>query len=275
MAPPFAYAPHRGICRMVRWRSYDMIMMIVRGGCRVSNLKNIWRRSLSMTAVAALSAGTASAATRTYIVTDFDSIRVEGPLNVAIETGRGASARGEGSATSLDQVDLRVTARVLTVRLKPSPFESARDRNAPPVRLSLTVPSLRKVQLTGAGSLHATGLDKSRADIIATGSGSITITAIDTDTLSLAQFGAGSVTLAGKAKSVDLRVSGNGGLDARNLRAADLELALEGAASVEAQAERSAKIVAAGPGNATITGSPGCTVRRVGSGVVRCGGNIF
>lgn len=228
-----------------------------------------------MLAFAMLAAGSAQAATRTYIVTDFDSIRIEGPLNVAVATGRGASARGEGSASSLDQVDMRVAARVLTVRLKPSPFESARDRNAQAIRLSLTVPSLRKVQLTGAGSLHATGLDKSRAEIIASGSGSVTITAIDTDMLSLVQFGAGSVTLAGKAKSVDLRVSGNGGLDARDLRTADLALALEGAANVDAQAERSARIVAAGAGNATIVGRPACTVRRVGSGVVRCGGEIY
>ena len=233
------------------------------------------RYSLILLAFLAVGVGRASAATRTYIVTDFDSIRVEGPLNVAIESGRGASARGEGNAASLDQVDLRVTSRVLTVRLKPSPFESSRDRNAPAVRLSLTVPSLRRVQLTGAGSLHGTGLDKSRAEIIVSGSGSVTITAIDTDTLSVQQFGAGSVTLSGKAKSVDLRVSGHGGLDARDLRAADLELALEGAASVDAQADRSVKITAAGPGNATITGNPACTVRRVGSGVVRCGGDIF
>lgn len=233
------------------------------------------RYSVILLAFLAIGVGRASAATRTYIVTDFDSIRVEGPLNVAVETGRGASARGEGGAASLDQVDLRVASRVLTVRLKPSPFESSRDRNAPAIRLSLTAPSLRRVQLTGAGSLNITGLDKSRAEIIASGSGSIAITAIDTDALSVVQFGAGTVSLAGKAKSVDLRVSGHGGLDARDLRAADLEIALEGAANVDAQADRSAKLVAAGPGNITITGKPACTVRRVGSGVVRCGGEIF
>ena len=213
-------------------------------------------------ALGLLTAGPVSAATRTYIVTDFDSIRVEGPVNIAVETRRGASARGEGGAASLDQVDLRVASRVLTVRLKPSPFESSRDRNVPAIRLSLTVPSLRRVQLTGAGSLNITGLDKSRAEIIASGSGSIAITAIDTDILSVVQFGAGSISLAGKAKSVDLR-------------AADLEIALEGAANVDAQADRSAKLVAAGPGNITIAGKPACTVRRVGSGVVRCGGDIY
>jgi len=242
---------------------------------KVSELARTLRSSLMALALGLLTVGPVCAATRSYIVTDFDSIRVEGPLNIAVETRRGASARGEGGAASLDQVDLRVASRVLTVRLKPSPFESSRDRNAPAIRLSLTVPSLRRVQLTGAGSLNITGLDRSRAEIIASGSGSIAITAIDTDILSVVQFGAGSISLAGKAKSVDLRVSGHGGLDARNLRTADLEIALEGAANVEAQADRSAKLVAAGPGNITITGKPACTVRRVGSGVVRCGGEIF
>lgn len=253
-----------------------MALMIEPGwSASVSDLNRLLHRGLIGLASAALLVSPVSAATRTYIVTDFDSIRVEGPLNVAIETGRGASARGEGGAASLDQVDLRVASRVLTVRLKPSPFESSRDRNAPAVRLALTVPSLRRVQLTGAGSLNITGLDKSRAEIIASGSGSIAITAIDTDILSVIQFGAGTVSLAGKAKSVDLRVAGHGGLDAKGLRAADLVIALEGAADVDAQADRSAKVVAAGPGNVTITGKPACTVRRVGSGVVRCGGDIY
>jgi hypothetical protein len=215
------------------------------------------------------------AATRTYIVTDFDSLRVEGPIEVAVVTGRGVSARGEGERAALERIDLKVSARVLTVRLRPAPFESRRDGAIGSIRLTLTVPALRRLQMSGAGTLRAQGLHKGRAEVIASGSGTVDVGTIDADAVSVVQLGSGSVRLSGKAASLTMRVSGGGAIDAGGLVAADLDLTLEGAATVEARAERTAKVIAVGPGSATIHGRPACTVRRLGSGTVRCGDTPF
>jgi len=229
--------------------------------------------SLLMAAVLAglLPAGGAAAAERGYIVTDFDSLRLEAPIDVSVQTGRGVSAHGTGDRDLLDRLELAVSARTLTIRLKPSPFEGSRRGDAGVVRLTLTVPALRRINLSGAGTLRATGMDRGEGEIISAGNGAMTVTGIASDRLSVAQYGAGSVTLSGRAQAVMLRVTGSGTLDAQALDAADLDLTLEGNASVQARASRAAKLVAVGAGSATVTGRGACTVRHAGSGIVRCG----
>ncbi len=215
------------------------------------------------------------AGTRSYIVTDFDSLRLEAPIDVAVETGRGISAKGEGNTDLLERIDLAVSARVLTIRLKPSPFAGNRDSAAGTTRLTITVPALRRIQLDGAGSLRAKGLDRARAEVSSAGSGSLAVSGIESDILAVAQLGSGSVTLAGKAKSVVMRVSGAGALEAKALAASDLDIGLDGAATVSTTADRAAKIRAAGPGTVVVEGKAACTVTRTGSGTVNCGGKSY
>jgi hypothetical protein len=233
------------------------------------------RLSLASVAALAVLAAPAGAATRTYIITDFDNVRLEGPIDVIIASGRGVSARGEGDADMLARVDLSVSARTLVIRLKPSPYEARRDRNAGPAKLFVTVPVVRRVQLSGAGSLKVSGLDKLKAEVLASGSGAISISGIATDMLGVVQTGAGSIALAGKAKNLDIHVAGSGNLAAGDLVASDFNLMMEGSAAVTGAADRSAKILATGPGSVVVTGKAACTVSRTGSGSVTCGGKIF
>ncbi|MBB5987380.1 head GIN domain-containing protein [Sphingobium lignivorans] len=224
----------------------------------------------------AFAASGASAATRGYIVTDFDSVRLEGPIEVTVRTGRGVSARGEGDADLLDRVQLSVSARVLTIRLRPSPYEARRGTaSSGPIRLFLSAPSLRRVQLSGAGTLRADGLARARSEIVTAGSGTLEISGIDADDLSVAQLGAGSITLSGKAKRTALRASGSGVIAAEALRSADFDLTLDGSADVTATAERSARLIVIGSGSARIEGPAACTVSRSGNGAVLCGGKSY
>jgi hypothetical protein len=221
-------------------------------------------------------AAPASAATRTYIVTDFDNLRLEAPIEVVVTSGRGVSARGEGDANTLSRIDLAVSARTLTIRLKPSPYEARRDRNDGPAKLFVSVPVLRHLQLAGAGSLKVSGgLDKLQAEILASGSGSVAVSDIATDRLGVVQTGSGAIAITGKAKRLDIHVAGSGALAAGALASSDLGVLLEGSATIEAAADRSVKILATGPGSVTVAGKAACTVSRAGSGSVLCGGKSY
>ncbi|WP_264604898.1 DUF2807 domain-containing protein [Sphingobium sp. B11D3D] len=232
------------------------------------------RRAIRLLMLVAAAGGlsAAHAANRTYIVTDFDSIRVEGPLEVSLETGRGASARGEGDRATLDALQLTVSARTLTVRLRAPVAGAAGAQGARgTARLALTAPSLRRVQLVGSGLLRVKGLNKAAADVNLVGSGRIEVRGIEIDDLKLVQGGAGSTLLSGRARKVQIGLSGSGTLDASDLRAVDLDLAVDGAATTETFAERTAKVMLVGTGSAVVEGRPACTVRQVGSGLVSCG----
>lgn len=219
--------------------------------------------------------GAAQAATRTYIVTDFDSVRIEAPIAVGIETKRGVTARGDGDADFLERLDLKVSARVLTVRLKPSPFEGRRSDVGATARLFLTVPSLRSAQLAGSGTLAIEGMKALDARIVSVGSGALSVAGIDADALTVLQQGSGTLRLTGKAGKTVMQLSGSGAIDSAKLTVADLEVNAEGAGSVRTLATRSAKVVAVGAASVTVEGHPACTVRHAGSGTVNCSGEDF
>lgn len=216
----------------------------------------------------------ASAATRNFIITDFDSVRLEAPIAVAIQNKRGVSARGEGDRDLLERIELVVSGRMLTIRLRPSPF-GGRAQASGTARLFLTAPTLRRLQLAGSGALAADGLDAQQGEVLSAGSGALSVRNVASDTLSVAQVGAGSVSLAGKSAKLVMRLSGSGSIDATALIARDLELTAEGPASARAHATRAARVVAVGPGNVSVDGGAACTVRHAGSGTVTCGGASF
>lgn len=221
-----------------------------------------------------LSTEPAVGATRTYIVTDFDTVRLEAPIAVGVQTRRGVTARGEGDADLLERVELLVQGRVLTIRLKPSPFEGRKSDNGT-ARLLLTTSQLKRAHLSGPGTLAVEGMAGQSAELVAAGSGALTAAGVDADTFSVALQGSASVKIAGKARKATFMSSGNGAIDASALSATDLEVTAQGNGAVQGMATRSAKVTAIGPASVSIDGRPACTVRHAGGGTVSCGGEDF
>jgi len=222
-----------------------------------------------------LLAPAAQAATRSYIVTDFDSVRLEAPIAVAVQAGRSVTARGEGDAALLARLDLSVSGRVLTIRLKPAPFEGRRTDETAATRLFLTAPALRRAQLSGSGALVVNGMRAQNAEVVSAGSGMLSVANIASDALTVRQQGAGSLRLAGRAGNLTLQNSGSGTIEAATLTAADLDITAEGAGTVHALATRAAKVTAIGAATVTVDGHPACSVRHAGGGTVNCGGRSF
>lgn len=217
----------------------------------------------------------AQAATRNYIVTDFDTVRVEAPIAVGVQTRRGVTARGEGDTDLLERIELNVSGRILTVRLKPSPFEGRKSDQSVAARLFLTTPQLRRANLSGSGTLAISGMVGQNAEIVAAGSGAVTAAGIDADNFSVVLQGSASVTLVGKALKATFMSSGNGAIDGSALTVSDLDVTAQGTGAIKALATRAAKVTALGPAAVSVDGHPACTVRHAGGGMVSCGGEDF
>jgi hypothetical protein len=223
-------------------------------------------------AALALMAGTAQATTRSYIVTDFDTVRLEAPIAVTVTTNRGVTARGEGDMAVLEETELTVSGNVLTIRVKKSPFETRHGANAGVAQLFLTVPALRRIQLSGAGSITVQGMRAQHPEIFSAGSGALNVTGLDGDVLAVSQMGSGAMQFEGKAAKAVVQLSGSGSIDATKLVTADLEVTAQGSGLVQSQATRSAKVTALGAASVTVDGHPACTVNQTGSGRVVCVG---
>lgn len=222
--------------------------------------------------LAALAVATpVSGAERSFTVTGFDRIRVDGPFRVTVTSGRGPSARASGDVRALDQVSMQVEGRTLVIRRNRSAWGGYPGEEAGPVTVAVTTPGLVAAWLNGAGSLDVDDMHGRQVDLAVEGSGKIALAHVDADQLGLAISGSGGVTIAGKAAMARTVLRGSADVAGGELVVQDAEVVTEGSGEVVLEARRSAKVTATGTGNVVITGDPACLVRSLGSGVVTCG----
>lgn len=215
-------------------------------------------------------------ARKIFIVTDFDTVRLEAPIDVTIVTGRGAAATGTGDRDTLDGLDLTVNGNALTIRLrKVVTLGGSGGKARLPTRLTLTTGELRRALVSGSGTLTADRLKGERTEATVRGAGTLGIARVDTDRLDVGMLGAGSMTLAGTTLDMTATMSGSGRLDANALDARRVRISSEGAVDAQVNAREEAIADANGNGRVVIAGAARCTVRKIGSASITCGGAVY
>jgi hypothetical protein len=117
------------------------------------------------------------------------------------------------------------------------------------VTFLVTVPSIEKVTLTGAGNF--------------------TVEGVDTDAFEIAIAGAGDVTVSGSASTAHVRLAGVGSIDTTGLDAAVVDVELLGAGDVSVAATDTLDVTLNGVGDVTYVGDPNVTSTVAGIGSVR------
>ena len=210
----------------------------------------------------------ASAAERSFSVTSFDRIRVEGPFAVRLATGKAPFARASGSPQALDTVAVEVNGRTLVVRPNRSSWGGYPGRPVGPVEIAIGTHELSSAVLNGSGSLAIDRVKGLAFDLTIQGAGTASIGEVTVDRLTTGIAGAGSARLAGKALKFTAVVRGTSSLDASGLQSKDIKIGAEGPATVQASASNSADVEAKGLASLTLTGAPACKVRTEGSATV-------
>ena len=210
---------------------------------------------------------------RSYVVTDFDRVRVDGPFDVEVTTRVSPSARAEGPPQASDGIDIRVEGRTLVVRAGSRGWGEVPRRGTDRALLvRLGVPMLRGATVTGGGRLTIQGVMRAqRVDLQLTGSGGLVVPALDADEVNATMLGSGAMTLGGRGGRVRLLTSGPGGIDAAKLRSDALTVRLDGSGAITATARYTADATSTGLGSVTIYGKPTCRVATAATGPIRCG----
>jgi hypothetical protein len=229
-------------------------------------------RILPLALLAFAAAAPVGAADRSYSVTDFDRVQVDGPYRVTLTTGRSSAARAQGSVQALDQVSVDVQGGTLRVSRNRSALGSYPAADPGPVAIALTTRDLRSAAVVGSGSLDIDRAKGLRVDVSVSGSGRLNVGAVEADTLVVGLLGSGRITLAGRTKQLKAAVQGSGDLAATGLTADEAQIGSDTAGNVVVAVARTAKVTSAGAGDVEIIGSPACTVTSKGSGRVICGG---
>lgn len=213
-------------------------------------------------------------ARQTYVISDFDTIRLEAPVEVVVTSGKGASAIGTGDRATLDALNLQMGGRTLIIRMNRPALgsESAASGRA---KLRLATGELRRATLLGSGSLTADRMKGDNAEASLRGSGTLSLPRIEADRLTIGLLGSGTITLGGRATDVTAIVSGSARLDAAALDTRRLRVDAEGSVDARLAARESVTGVATGSSRAIITGTAACTVRKLGSATVECAGAAY
>ncbi len=212
-----------------------------------------------------------SAATRTVSVGSFERIRIDGPFEVRVETGRspGATISGDGRAT--EDVDVRITGSTLIVGKGLNGWGEQAGQAKGRVLVTLTTPALVGATVIGGGRVTITGMKAMRVDVSVSGAGSLSLAKADTDQLNATVIGTGQMTLGGRAARARLATSGPGVIDASTLDVGDLIVTVDGVGETKAKSRGSAQVTNAGLGSVTVTGPAKCVVKAPAGGPVICG----
>lgn len=239
-------------------------------------LVSMLRRSLALITLAfapVAFAAPAHAADRSYVVTNFDRIRVDGPFEVRVEVGSGgAAASASGDDRILDDLDISVEGSTLTVRKGSGGWgERGKASGAPPI-VTLRTPAVRGATVVGGARLTLTGrVRTTRLDVQVTGAGTVDVAGVDADDVVVTVIGNGNVALAGRTARARYSTNGGGSIAAAALDAGDVLVVLEGAGETRASARYVADITNKGLGLVAIAGNPKCTIRGQSTGPVQCG----
>lgn len=191
--------------------------------------------------------GSGTVVTETREVSGFTQVRLAGfgTLNVT-QTGEESL-----SITADDDILPHLTSEVVngTLELGVKPRLSFRPMKR--ITYNVTVKSLDGIQLSGAGSVHVSGITASA--------------------FSVAISGAGDMTITGSAHSQTVKISGAGNYNAREFQTEAAEVMITGAGNARVSASHSVSATVSGAGAVTYYGSPQVSHRITGIGSVKQG----
>jgi len=204
-------------------------------------------------------------------VSEFDAIDIRYPAQITIQQGNTESLTIEAEDNLLPQLSTEVSSGTLVIENSES---SVNKRVLPtkPVKITITVKSLKEINFPSAGQLTVNGLKSDSLALNLSGAGDITMNDLDLGSLEARLSGAGQVTVQGKTDSVDVSISGAGDFRGENLAAQTASVRISGFGSITVRVEENLSATVSGFGSVTYYGSPNVTKNISGAGNISKGG---
>ena len=213
--------------------------------------------------------GIAGAATRSWQVTDFTDIRVDGPFDVRVHAGQPSGVRATGPQAALDRLVVEQHGGRLVIHPDRG---SGWDFHVSTAKMIVDVGTraLSGATLGGSGSFAIDRMSGDAVDVSLSGSGDLAVADMQSARVKISVTGSGDLTVAGRTRAATALLTGSGDLRGGRLAAGDATVTLVGSGDLELGASGAATVRLAGSGDVSIVGPARCTVTRSGSGDVRC-----
>lgn len=207
-------------------------------------------------AVSSTSCAQSRHATDTFDVEDFSSIEASMVSNIRITQSNVTSVSAEGSEELLDILDVRMENGRLILEMEDRYLKKFR-KNANKMTISITTPTLTRVDFEGVGNIHIEGTFSTPELVInSTGVGNFTAEGLDCDFVKIDSEGVGNTILGGRANNVEIRSEGVGNVETANLKAKRAMVTSQGVGNVSCYASEYLNANSEGIGNVTYYGNP-------------------
>lgn len=209
--------------------------------------------------------GSGEVITKSFEVGDFDKLTFSGIGKLMIEQGEETSLTVEAESNVIDALKIKTNASELEIGFK------SRFINVIPTKdiiFHLKVKDLKKINISGAGSIECNSLSVESLSIDSSGVGNIkmNITAKD---LRIGISGAGKINLSGEVDTQQLDISGVGSYDAKELVTKDCEITISGAGKAVVNVTQTLDIQLSGVGKVEYVGKPSITQDISGAGSIK------
>jgi hypothetical protein len=209
---------------------------------------------------------------RSFLVSRFERLRVDGPFEVEVVRDGSPRASAEGERRALTRLAVRVEGSTLIVSGGPEGWNMRGGERVETPRIRIGAPDLRAIAINGGGRVRVSGMEAARIDLSVNGAGTLDVSGVETSDLNAILTGTGAISLGGTAQRVRLRSNGAGSIDASGLMAGDATIVAESAGDTRIAARYNARIFALGGGTVSVGGTAECAVS--GGGPVECAGKM-
>jgi hypothetical protein len=209
--------------------------------------------------------GSGHVVTETRPVNDFDAVSFEAFGELTIAQGEAESLTIEAEDNVLSHIRAEVRGGTLHIG-----FDNVFAINPTrPVRFKLVVKRLTRLELSGAGSVTATGLETDQLEVSLSGAGSLKLENLTADAVNYDLSGAGSVEASGKASRLDAHLAGFGSYAGENFQSATADINLSGTGSATVWVTGRLDATISGLGSVEYYGQPTVSQNVSGLGNVR------
>jgi hypothetical protein len=193
----------------------------------------------------------------------FEAVGLSFNGNVVLTQGSPQKVVVEAQANIIDNIKREVRGGSWSIGYK----ENVRE--AKPVTVYITMPTLKGAAVAGSGNISSTskftGLKDLDLDV--SGSGNIELS-FEAQSADVAISGSGGAELDGMTQSLDIAISGSGNVHATKLKASNCEVSIAGSGDAEVFVNGDLKAAISGSGDVHYTGNANVTAKVAGSGEV-------
>lgn len=216
--------------------------------------------------------GSGQVITETRAVSDFDSVAFGSFGELTIRAGEQEALTIEGEDNLLREIHTEVRGGTLYVDFTER-NGWARVRPTRPIRFTLTVVALEKLDLSGAGNVTVNDLRTGRLQATLSGAGNLALANLDADEAVASITGAGSLEAAGVTEHLEVIVSGLGDFKGADLQSETARVHLTGVGGATVWVMRRLEAIISGVGSVQYYGQPTLNKTVSGLGSVRALGD--